>query len=132
MPRPIGRPLADKPKYCLDKPSQRAFVTLAKKRIYLGRHGTRESRDEYDRLIGEWIAKGRPRTFVDDVSEGPTVTHIILAFWTAHQTHYAPYSHDNPPPAGKRPHDELGHFFDALKVLRRMYGPTPAQDFCPL
>jgi len=65
MSRPIGRPRADKPKYCLDKSSGRAFVTLEGRRRYLGRHGTQESRDLYDRLIGEWIAQGRPRNLVD-------------------------------------------------------------------
>src|SRR5205814_1934705 len=88
MSRRIGRPRADKPKYCLDKPSGRAFVTLAGKRRYLGRHGTPASRDLYDRLIGEWIAQGRPRTVIQPADNGPTVTQIIMAFWAAAQTLY--------------------------------------------
>jgi len=50
-----------KPKYCLDKPSQRAFVILDGAKTYLGRFGTQESRDNYDRVIGEWISRGRSR-----------------------------------------------------------------------
>ena len=78
MSRPVGRPRADKPKYCLDKPSRRAFVTLAGKRRYLGRHDTPESRDLYDRIIGEWIAQGRPRVVVEGGDSGPTVTQIVM------------------------------------------------------
>jgi hypothetical protein len=47
--------------YCLDKSSGRAFVTLNGRRTYLGKHGTPASRDEYDRVIGEWIAAAAGR-----------------------------------------------------------------------
>ena len=47
MPRPKSR----KPKYCLHKPSGRAFVILDGRFVYLGKHNTPESRDEYDRVI---------------------------------------------------------------------------------
>jgi hypothetical protein len=55
----MPRPKSLKPKYCLHKSSGRAFVVLDGQFVYLGQHGTQESRDAYDRVIGEWIARGR-------------------------------------------------------------------------
>jgi integrase len=128
----MPRPRSKKPAYCLHKPSSRAYVRLAGKCVYLGQHGTTQSHEEYDRVIAEWIVQGRPGASIDAGADGHTVTQILVAFWSAHQNHYAPYSYDNPPPVGKRPTDELGHFFDALKLLRRTYGPTSAKEFGPL
>ena len=59
----MPRPRTLKPKYSLekcslDKPSGRAFVILDGFKKYLGRYDTQESRDNYDRLIGEWISQG--------------------------------------------------------------------------
>lgn len=42
------------------KRSGQAVVTLAGRDDDLGRYGTKASRTEYDRLVGEWIAAGRP------------------------------------------------------------------------
>ena len=39
----MPRPRTLKPKYCLDKSSQRAFVILDGAKTYLGRYGTQES-----------------------------------------------------------------------------------------
>jgi hypothetical protein len=47
------------PSYRLHKPSGQAVVTLKGRDFYLGRHGSPESRAEYDRLVGEWLANGR-------------------------------------------------------------------------
>ena len=127
MSRPIGRPRSDKRKYCLDKLSARAFVTLAGKRKYLGRYDAHQSRDMYDRLIGEWIAQGRPRTTVEVGDDGPTVTQISVAFWAAAQKLF-PTSRCV---EGKHPKVELGNYFDALRPLRRLYGKTPAREFGP-
>src|SRR4051794_3937539 len=50
-----------KPSYCRDKATDRAYVVIDGRRHYLGRFDSPESRDAYDRLIGEWIARGRRR-----------------------------------------------------------------------
>jgi hypothetical protein len=47
------------PKYRRHKPLGQAVVTLCGKDCYLGPHGSRASRAEYDRLIGEFLAAGR-------------------------------------------------------------------------
>src|SRR5689334_21747694 len=129
MPRPRAQDL----KYCLHKPSGRAYVRVAGRCVYLGTYNSAESREEYERVKAEWIVSGKPGVSlaVDD-HNGPTVTQIILAFWAAHQTYYPPYSAGNLPARNERPTGELGNYFDALRPLRRLYGTTPAREFGPL
>jgi hypothetical protein len=47
------------PSYRKHKGTGQAVVTLNGKDHYLGRHGTATSRDEYIRLVSEWMAGGR-------------------------------------------------------------------------
>jgi hypothetical protein len=47
------------PSYRLHKQSGQAIVTLNGRDFTLGRHGTKESRDEYQRVTSEWLANGR-------------------------------------------------------------------------
>ncbi len=47
------------PDYRLHKATGLAVVTLNGKDCYLGKHGTPESRAEYDAKIAEWLACGR-------------------------------------------------------------------------
>jgi hypothetical protein len=42
-----------------DRASGQAVVTLNGRDIYLGKHGSDESRAEYERRIAEWHAAGR-------------------------------------------------------------------------
>ena len=48
------------PKYRHHRASGQAVVTIAGKEHYLGPWRSKASRAEYDRLIGEWLAAGRP------------------------------------------------------------------------
>lgn len=50
------------PKYRKHKASGQALVTIAGRDHYLGPWKSKASRAEYDRLIGEWLAAGRPTT----------------------------------------------------------------------
>ena len=43
--------MAKVPSYRLHKPTGKAVVTINYRDYYLGKHGTRESKREYDRLI---------------------------------------------------------------------------------
>src|SRR5688500_17611886 len=47
------------PKYRKHRASGQAIVTIDAKDLYLGPHGSRASRDEYDKLISQWLAGGR-------------------------------------------------------------------------
>jgi len=43
------------PSYRLHKASGQAFVELGGRRIYLGKHGSKASREEYERQIAEMV-----------------------------------------------------------------------------
>ena len=62
-----------------------ATVRLNGRDIYLGAHGTRESRQQYDRVVAEWIARGRRLTVeASDI----TIVELIAAFWDHAIEHY--------------------------------------------
>jgi hypothetical protein len=46
------------PAYRLHKRSEQAIVTLSGRDHLRGKHGCKESRAKYDRLVGEWVAGG--------------------------------------------------------------------------
>ena len=49
-----------RPNYCLHKPSGRGYVELGGKQRYLpGKHGSEESVQAYEKLVGEYLANGR-------------------------------------------------------------------------
>ena len=59
-----GVPHAQPPAYRLYKRTGQAVVTLDGNDLYLGPYGSAESRQEYDRLIAEWLTNGRSRPLV--------------------------------------------------------------------
>src|SRR5690349_9649666 len=88
MPRPKSTP-----GYLVHKRSGRAFVVIDGRQIPLGRANTPESRDAYDRVVGQWFSNGRrlPPSFLASGPTppgGPTVTVVIDAFWTHALTYY--------------------------------------------
>jgi hypothetical protein len=128
----MARPRSSKPSYCRDRATERAYVVIDGQRHWLGPRGTygsQPTRDRYDQLIGEWIARGRaPGVDAEPAGGGLTVADVCLAFWE-HAVHTYPAP---PVPAKKRPEGELGNFWDALRPLVRLYGQTPAAEFGPV
>ena len=47
------------PNYRHHKASGQAFVELGGRRFYLGKHGSKASREEYDQRIAEYLGNGR-------------------------------------------------------------------------
>jgi integrase len=111
------------PRYCRHRASGQAVVTIEGRDIYLGPYGTKASKSEYDRIIGEWLANGRRIPRGADAGD-LTVAEVIVRFWDHAQTYYRK-------PDGT-PTTEVHTFKSALKPLKRLYGRTPARDFGPL
>jgi hypothetical protein len=65
------------PSYRHHKQSGQAIVTLSGRDILLGKHGTRESRDAYNRLTAEWLAGGRQ---LPTENHPVTVAELAAAF----------------------------------------------------
>lgn len=110
------------PKYRQHKASGQAIVTLQGKDRYLGPWQSQASRLEYDRLIGEWLAAGRPQTHACTATD-ITVSELIAAYWKFAQTYYV----KNGKLTGAVPGIKA-----ALRILRQSYGHTRAVDFGPL
>lgn len=122
---PASAASARVPKYRLHRPSGQAVVRFNGVDYYLGKHGSQESRDEYDRLLGEWMVNGRqapPRVARLPVGQ-MTVSDLILAYLRFADGYYR----KNGEPTGE--YDSIRH---SLKPLRRLYGHLGVSDFGPL
>ena len=84
MARPVGSRTT--PSYRYHKPSDQAVVTIDGRDIYLGPHGTKASRSEYDRVVGEYLTAGR--RLPGDMAD-VWVVELAAAFWRHAERHYA-------------------------------------------
>src|SRR5215471_13144300 len=119
------------PSYRLHKQSGQAVVTLTdglgtRRDVLLGRHGTKESRQEYARVIAEWEASGRRLPAKSAEPSAPSdlsVNELVLAYWEFAEAFYG------------FKHSRKGTSFnirDVLSLLKNLYGDTRAADFGPL
>jgi hypothetical protein len=70
------------PGYRRHRPSGQAVLTLSGQDHYLGPHGTKVSKAEYDRVVAEWLARGR-RPLVDQEDAGAgeiTIIELVAAY----------------------------------------------------
>ena len=112
------------PGYCLHKPSGRGYVELGGKQHYLpGKHGSKESTQEYERLIGEYLANGRklPGTGLSAAQSVPgamTCRELAVKFLDWAKSRY----------------DKKGysHCWAAMFFLTKYYGSVPVDDFIPV
>lgn len=109
------------PTYRKHKPSGRAVVTIDGKTYYLGRYGTKASRDEYNRLIAEWLAHERQLP----VSNGAATVSTLCAAFVRHATRY--YRK-----ADGTARKELWAVKNIIKLVRPGYGGHPVTGFGPL
>jgi integrase len=118
MPRTAG---ISTPKYRKHRATGQAIVTIAGRDHYLGPHGTKASRIEYDRIVAEWLAAGRPTspTSAMDI----TVAELLRRFKAFADRHYV---------KDGRPSGEITNLKYALKPVRELYANTLAGDFGPL
>jgi integrase len=106
------------PKYRIHKPTNQAVVTLDGKAWYLGRYGSLESREEYNRLLGIWLTNGR--RMPDRCPSDLTVNELIFAYVMWAEGYYR---------KDGQPTSEVGNIKLALRPLKRLYGSTPAAEF---
>jgi integrase len=95
----------------------------ARKDILLGRYGTQESKAEYSRVIGEWLAADRCLPH-DQSTPDLTINEMMARYLPFAERHYR-Y------PDGT-PSKELEDVKYSLKPLKELYGHTRANQFGPL
>jgi integrase len=110
------------PKYCRHKASGQAVVTIAGHDHYLGPWKSKASHIEYDRLVGEWLAQGRP-AFMPASPSDLSVVELCAAYWRFAKGYYVKNDAPTSEQAGSQ---------TALRILRRYYGHTAAAAFGPL
>ena len=108
------------PRYRRHKASGQAVVSIGGRDFYLGPHGSKTSRREYDRLVGEWIAGGRQlKPLADEI----TCVELIARYWKWAEGYYQRDGESTRVTPGIK---------CALRYLNRCYGDLPAQEFGPL
>lgn len=110
------------PKYRRHRASGQAVVTIAGVDHYLGPHGTKASKVEYDRLVGEWLAAGRPVAPAAPPSE-LTIMELVGSFWKFAQSKFRKNGRDT---------RTAENFKPVLSLLKARYGRTMAAAFGPL
>ena len=118
-------PSIEPPSYRFHKAKGLAVVRLNGRDVYLGKHGTPESKALYQRVIGEWLANGkqilaRPTEHV--AASFFTVNELVLAYIEFAKGYYV----KNGEPTG-----ELQNVKEALKPVALLYGDVPVTSFTP-
>ena len=75
----------------LHKPTNQAIVVLRGKTFYLGRFGSNESRDEYNRIITEWLAASPstpPPSLAPGTKSDLRISELSLAYWRHVESYY--------------------------------------------
>lgn len=110
------------PKYRSHRASGQAIVNLYGRDFYLGPHGTKASKLEYDRLIGEWIAAGRPS--VAPVRQSDiTIVELSVTYRRWGEGYYR---------KNGKPTDTIFQIRRATELVCEKYGRTAAAEFGPL
>ena len=115
------------PNYRLHKPSGQAVVTIrdasgVRRDVYLGPHGSPESRAEYARLIA-LAAAGAPAAPSNLAAPDPSVSEVLIAFMKWALTYYRT-------PGGNET-SEVKSLRLSLIPVRELYGTTSATAFGP-
>ncbi|MCH8968607.1 MAG: site-specific integrase [Planctomycetes bacterium] len=111
------------PKYRLHKSSGQAVVDLNGRTFYLGSHGTKTSKAEYDRLVAEWLVNGRRAPNRTDDQTDRLICELCAAHWEFAEDYYV----KNGKPSGEQHHVRL-----LVGLLSEFYGRTAVSEFSPL
>ena len=113
------------PKYRLHKPSGLAVVRLNGKDIYMGPHGSDSSRQQYARLIKEWLANNGlvvPADELDEVPTDLTINELVLPFMEHAKRYYVKNGCQT---------REAANINDAIRPLVELYGDSHIAAFGP-
>jgi integrase len=110
------------PKYRLHKGSGQALVQIDGRRIYLGKHGTDQSKQRYRQLVAEWLRNGATLTTQLILADGLTIVGLVAAYLTFAESYYVKDGTVT---------DEVHGIRSALRRLEEMYGGSRVSDFRP-
>ena len=119
MPR-TGRP----PAYRLHKARRCAVVTIDGKNHYLGPYHSPESFEKYNRLIAQWQGNGHtgPPAARHAEASDLSVNEMILRYLGFATGYYVKHGETT---------GEFDNIRCAVRILKKLYGSTPAGAFGP-
>ena len=100
------------------KESGLAFIELEGRRIYLGKYGSKASKQEYDRLLGEYLANGRK------LPPTQSKTRISCQELAIHFLEWAEEYFMSQPTS-------FAHIRKAMEFFVKHYGREPVDNFAP-
>ena len=111
------------PTYRKHRASGQAIVTLSGQDFYLGPHNTKTSHLEYDRVVAEWLARGRRP--LDHTGERVEIANIelIVAYERFAEGYYR---------KDGKVTNEVTAIHSAAKFVQQLYGRESASSFGPL
>jgi hypothetical protein len=122
------------PAYLRHKPTNQVYVRVpdgsgGRKVVYPGAHGSAESKAEYRRLLAKLDAAASRAVAAEQAPmlAGPRdiiVSEVYRDFWAHAQHHYRR--------ADGTATNELPQFRQTFRLVRELYGHTPAREFGPL
>lgn len=107
------------PKY-LKHSSGQARVVINARAIYLGKYGSKASKQRYDALIAEWLASSRSPTF--GLDSGQVLLQDVMLAYLRHAKAYY----------GEQPNSDFHRIKAALKVLAELYTEIPVVELGPV
>lgn len=119
----MPRPKVSIPKYSKHGPSGQAVVYLDRRRIYLGKFGSPESKRKYAELIASRSSGLDPELLAPD-APSVSVNEVCLAFVKNVMPKYRT--------ADGKPSDEQECLKGVIRILRELFGESPATKFGPV
>ncbi len=122
MPKLSTRP----PRYCCHKSTGRAMVYIDGKARYLGKHGSKESKDAYKEIVAEWLNPSKPVSQpapadLVPVTVAPralTIAEAVVQYKDHAERYYKSREVDN--------------LQEAIRPMREKFGYMAMADFGPL
>jgi len=93
----MSKPTGYIPQHCHHKPTGQGYVRLNGKALYTGAWGSSESQREYDRLVQEWISRGRAAPPTARANEY-LIEDLLADYWV----HANPWFHSRCPATARR------------------------------
>jgi hypothetical protein len=101
------------PSYCRHRASGQAVVTLSGQDFYLGPYGTQVSKREYDRVVAEWLARGRsPLAAPEADPAGISIAELLVRYLRHADSYYR---------KNGRVTNEVNAIRSALRVVKGLF-----------
>ena len=114
-------PKTNIPNYRLHKATGQAFVELGGRRFYLGKYGSKASREEYERKIAEYLGNGR-KLAPTQTKSGITCRELSVHFLEWAEKYYVKNGEQTP---------TFDHCRNAVSLFVKHYGDESVNNFAP-